>query len=363
MSRGFTLVEVLVVTAIGAFIVLTATQVAQSVVVGAQKASQQTDTVIGSELALRQLRADLASTGVASGGAVAVDPNVAPWASLVTPTAGGRSALPVVSGADNVITTNVGASRVLDGSDVLQVLAIDPLRRTAASNLTPRGARRVMVDDLDPIRGCTLLHLADHSAPAGLPRSQLAFVAALNTEVELNGRLLFDLAPGSEVSCARLSTYWVDGAHWLRRTDLTATPSLVRLQGVAIDATGATGEDHIAVGVADLQVAYRVSPELFTLRGLAAPTSAADAWLHDTPGVGLSGAEWFEVREVRANLVFRRARRLDASADLTLPPLENGPPRTIVGSYRPFSRTLAVPLRSLELFDLRSPSGLTVEPY
>src|SRR5262249_4131485 len=146
--------------------------------------------------------------------------------------------------------------------------------------------------------------------------------------------LQFTIAPGSDVMCARISTYWVDTKFWLHRSDFDPAgggATITGGNGVVLRTTNGAG-DAIAPGLVGLQVADRFP---CSAPGLGSATPEVGRWAYGPPGPPsgygptAGGREWFEVRRVRINMTGRALRGLDirntAAPGMAEAPAEDGP--------------------------------------
>jgi hypothetical protein len=217
--------------------------------------------------------------------------------------------------------------------------------------------------------------VSDHSGPNGSGRTQIFFPGEV---------LMFDVAPGSDLLCARVSTYWVSPSPGpnptigdLRRSDLTAA--------AAVPVPGATGvvflpaalplTDVIAGGVADLQIAYRLSGEVGRALGQLADTT----WAFDGPATNLgpegrlagTPRDWFEIREVRFNLLAQTPRRVEDQGNQMVDPMvgqnENRaaplPPTATDRAFAKIKVVASESLPNLRLFDENTPELTSAEPF
>lgn len=373
--RGFTLVELMVALLVGAIGVAVAFKVAQTVIRQSAKGRQVTDLSSRSRLLGRQLRNDLRTAGFGSTGAVAVDGGRIPWNTMGQATAAGFFAIPAVAGANNLGAVPVGGVTVRDGSDALQLVVPNGASLRRAQGVSPRGTNVVLVENSVTFQCPTgLIYVSDHTAPTGAGRAQLLFMVGAPNAVGIPtvDTLQFSVADGSDVMCARVSTYWVDAAGWLHRTDLTRTPP-VRLSpafDVYVDPSR-VGPDRAAPGVLDMQVAFRVSAEVYELAGAPIPVVEAGQWAFE----GRAGNadvlmnamnRWFEVRAVRVNMLARTMRKIEdvGATERTIPRLEDGGadltlPRRLGAEWITFSDAVT----NLRFFDFSAPSGIAAEPY
>lgn len=377
-ARGFSLVELLVALAVGSISVVVAAEVARMAVRQSGKGEQVTSLASSARLIGRQIRTDIKLAGYGSTGAIGVDPARQPWATMRVQTAGGFNAIPAVRGADNT-SGSIGGVAVLPGSDALQVVVPNPAtmvrttvaipRTTPLCTATPCTSGTPAAGTSLPAAGCGILMISDHSASTGAGKTQI---------FQANDAMQFDAAPGSEIMCARVSTYFVDIQNNLRRADLAvnAAPALTPGgSGTRIYHNAATGiADVVTPGVIDLQFAYQVSSELF-----ANPTIAPDQrWAFDALVGNANGViaaperGWFEVREVRINVLARSARPVDDTRNAEAitegaNTMENSvvviPTRDQSIAFGRARVTTSELLTNVKLFDLNVSRGAPAEPF
>ena len=376
-QRGFSIIELLIAVAIGGAGIAAASYVAKMAVRGAGRGSQVSQAVLSTQVIARQMRSDLELAGFGSTGAVGADPSFA--AAMVNPTARpagmgtGRNALPVIRGIDNAAGLTIGGVPVLQGSDILQVIVPDPGRASTTVQRVPVGTRcnAIVLNFLQPganVGACTVAYVSDHTGANGAGRTQLLRCGATDDP------LLFDIAPGADLMCARWSTYWVDNRFQLHRSDLDPALGTLSLMGGLLHVPAGGGAlDVIAPGVVDLQVAYRLS-------SAAGPTTVATSWAYDEVSPTLiAGAQWFEVRQARVNLLFRTLRAVDDQANgQDMPVMENRPAGgalslpTVISAirvngtshaYRFVRMTTSQVLHNQRFFDLNLPTGVPADPY
>lgn len=369
--RGFSLVEMMIALVIGSVGVSVAAYVAQVAVRQSGRGAQFNQLAASTQIIARQLRTDLESAGFGSTGAVGAQ--VGSFASTLTPR-GGWAAIPAVQGVNALdpATSVVGGVRPLAGTDALQVVVPNARRSARTTAVVADGSGRAALfaalDDAAPLASCQaggLVYVSDHSGSTGAGRTQLL----RSTDV-----LQFDVRVGSDVSCARMSTYWVDEAYNLRRADDAPAAGFGQLGGLRVALPDP--DQIIAMGVVDFQVAYRTSTEL-----PAGVVGAADQlWAYAGAGATLASgaldgsvAAWFEVRQVRFNLVFRTLRAVDdqgatdvslATEDRTAADLNALLPAAGRSRAYRFARvTSSQSLTNLRFFDQAVPSGIAAEPY
>lgn len=372
--RGFTLVEMMVAIAVGAISVVVAANVAGVVIRQRAKAKEVTDLTGRARLVTRQMREDLRVAGYGSTGAIAVDP--AQWPSVNTPT-GGYPAIPAVLGLNGA----VGAS------DAVQLVVPDPATvRLVLAQMTAGAA--VSFDGPNLVGGAPALlcptgvaYVSDHTSPTGAGRAQVFQINPLTGIAQDN--MQFDIAAGSEVMCARVSTYWIDApappaTPMLRRSDWRPLAGPVAMGPLRRLAPAANGSDIVAPGILNMQVAYRVSAEAFIDTGTPIGAGVtgwafalpADFGVNlDIPGPGLNNPvtpRWFEVRQVRINLLARTMRKMDidtGNRNLNLREDQAGNTIPLLRDLRADWVTASEALINLRYFDLGAPPGVDAEPY
>ncbi|MCK6552203.1 prepilin-type N-terminal cleavage/methylation domain-containing protein [Myxococcota bacterium] len=369
-ARGFTLVEMMIAVAIGSISVVMAAKVAETVMRQNAKSRQQTDYSTRSRLLGHQLRSDLRLAGVGATGAVAV-PNTTPLGSIVVQTVNLADAIPVVAGVDNVGAVAVGGTTTLPGSDLLQVLVPNPGSNQRVTQRADSGTNVLVVADASAFAppACRMVYVVDHSGPTGAGRSQVAFVnAAAGTNITLATPLESTVSPSSDVMCARISTYWVDANNMFHRTDLTGGTNIVVVGGrVAID-LDSVGNDQVAPGALDFQVAYRVSAELYRLAGQPLPAAAEGQWVFagsaQNPNALMNGRGWFEVRLVRFNLLGRTLRKINETNDSrNYAARENGAIVPVRRNHSADWITSTESVVNLRYFDLGTAERVSPEPF
>ncbi len=379
--RGFTLVELMIGMAIGAFTVLVAAHVATVVVQQAARGRQATDFNSRARVIGRQIRTDIRLTGVGSTGAVTADQINQPWNMIFSQqsagglTPNGANAFPAIIGADNYVG---GVLNVVPSSDVMMMVVPNPAKHAVTDQISESTTVILFMGpaDLTPFNDptCDMVYIVDHSTPSGSGRAQIANKSAVaGTTLVLDDALQFTVAPQSDVMCARVSTYWVedtdgDGVgNQLNRSDLRRMTMPTPLAGgVVIQPPLVAGDDVIAPGVMDLQIAYAFSAEIFVKRGLA--PDPANQWAYAATGTLLPNFtnDFFETRMVRFNIQARRNRAVDPTVSLTTAPrAENGGAAftNIARSLQPETLTSAETLVNLRYFDFGTPSGVAAEPY
>ena len=386
-QAGFTLVEMMVALVVGAVSVVVAAKVAQVVIRQSAQGQQATDFNIRSRLIARQLRADLRSAGYGSTGAVAVDTDRDPWNSgIAIDSVEGKPALSVVTGVNNVGAINIGGVAVQPGSDVVMMVVPNPGISGVTEGWAAVGGTAISLEPHlndpslnQPLASCAtgLMYAVDHSAPNGAGRAQLMFVEALaGNSLSTVDALQFTLAPGSSVTCARLSTYWLAADGWLHRTDVAPNPDLTSIGATRVfydaNQVGA-GDDLIAPGVLDLQIAYRFSAEIYRNGGFDTPPQEdiEAQWAFEGRAANVDAIvaadvrNWFETRRVRFNVLMSTIRSVEPRTfgTKTRPPREDGLEITLRQPMRAEWVTTEEALTNLRYFDYGAPELVSPEPF
>lgn len=376
-TRGFTLIEMMVAVGVGALSIAIAVQIAGLVVKQSAKGRQRNDFSSRARLLGRQLRADLRLAGMGATGAIAVDQVSTPLGQISFPTNANFQAIPAVAGANGL---NAGALPVAVGSDAIQMVVSNPktLLRTS-DRAYANNAFLPFAGGANIFTNCPMVYVSDHSAPSGAGRAQIAFVSNVQpTQVQIDGVLQFTAAPGSDVMCARISTYWVDNTNVLHRSDMRQGAAVTQLDNrfpVFVDA-GAVN-DVVSPGVLDLQIAYRVSSEVYHLRGQAGVIDPRTQWVYEgnanNPNAFMENfanfAYWFEVRAARMHILGRTLREVDSTAATQVrgyTRLEDAatlPPITVRRGFVAEWITTEEGITNLRYFDLGSPEMVRAEPY
>lgn len=369
MNRGFTLLEMMVALGVSAIVVLTTAEVARYAVSASEGGGQRTELSSRVQLATTQLRADLMRAGSGSTGAVAGN-GVAWGAGGINVLSAGNnfSAIPVVRGLDNVPAgTTVGGVLVREGSDIIQLVVpgLDPndLQLTTAVSEANTLALEAPVP-LPGGRTCPFLYVVDHGAPNGAGRTQLLnYVPGTSAPISLLDPLAFTVSPGSEVTCARISTWWVSDNRELRRSDLLPGAAFSTIGEIFSTPNAAGISDVVSPGVEDLQIAYVFSSMAPGTTPAQRTYGAPGAQFYDVRAQVPSA--WFEVRSVRYNILGRALRAAaSAGGSPTVPVVENrAAPLVLNGRYSFTAGRGAVELTTLRMFDDSAESTLTAEPY
>lgn len=384
--RGFTLLEMVFALFVGALLVAVAANLARFGAQRAGKGEEQNALNQRVRLLRNQIKADLELAGLGSTGAIAVPGGVTFWDDFTVTTVAGFSAIPALRGGDNLAG---GTVPMVPGSDAVQMVVADPSTRQRTSDVSPQGGSTLnMAGPLDcPPFG--LVYVTDHSAPNGAGRTHIMTIpvpsAAGAVAIEGGaGTLAFTIAAGSDVMCARVSTYWLEcqgdpaicPRRWLRRNDLDPSVASEQLGASDIRLTNAVAspDDLISPGVVDLQIAYSFSSELAPRIGTDNTRWAFDGdgagGLDADPALASGGRGWFETRQVRVNLLLRTLREIDqkGGAGFSISPtlLENQTSTAAVAIPVGYGRqvmTSSVLLTNLRFFDFNSAMGLAAEPF
>jgi prepilin-type N-terminal cleavage/methylation domain-containing protein len=400
MSRGFSLLEVMIALAISAFGIVAAAQFARSATRQTRFENEVNQLSSEARVLATQLREDLRVTGLGSTGAIGVDPASAPWTQIAISNAGLSTALttgspfpsiPAVSGADNAPLVGSGTWASVPNTDMLMLVVPDPSTLVQTQDLSPRGSNALATLNRMTCPN-SMVYVTDHSAANSAGRTQIAnnVNGAGIGPTTLNDLLQFDVAAFSDVMCARVSLYWVGidtsqpapQTPWLLRSDLSSSAGPYTNvvggsggggPGVLLDQS--SPPQAIAPGVWDFEVAYRLSPaapdnSIPSLR-IGAP-NPLQQWVFDAAGLGPAnlslGPDWFEVRQVRFSMYVGTLRTLrDTRSNATTisePGLENRVPNVAIpiGAGR-YQLTTAEVLTNLRFFDKNVPSGILAEPY
>lgn len=384
---GFSLVELLVGLAIGAFGLSVAAYVAQVAVRQSGKGQVQNQLSSTSQVIGGQLRDDLSVAGVGSTGAIGVIAGSPLAAVNGVPTPANRRAIAAVTGIDNAPAV-LGGRNLMPGSDVLQVVVPNPASALSLGRSVPPGQPATALYAAANLRvaptaqevalaaamgGCALIYVLDVSGTTGAGRTQL-LVRATDTTA-------FAVGADAQVMCARLTTYWLDNGMNLHATDWAVGTSAAA--GRVFMPTATLDTDVVAAGVADFQVAYRVSS------AVAGVTTNDQAWVYDAGamspaeaalGAAASYQAWFEVRQVRYNLLMRTVRSPEDPRPSRLGPteaMENRVAATMiaalssgtlgaaaVGGHHTFRRAgSTATLQSMRFFDRNQVATAVAEPY
>lgn len=373
LGRGFTLIELLVGVAVAGFALAATANIAQWGMKASNRGVQSTELADRAKLIGEQIRTDLELAGLGSPGIIGVNA-LLPLGTINS--VGGRAGIPAVRGADNVVGQSfTGVTPIMDGTDVLQVVVPNPgeLARVSARQVNP-GAT---LDFTDPALGpnpitaancpSNMVYIVDGSAPNGVGRVQIARALVFGpNQITLEGPVMFTVEVGAQVMCARVSTYWVDANGNLMRTDVVNNVLNVVVGGSTMRSSANLVTDLVTPGVVDFQVAYALS---------AAASDPAVApnnrWVFQGDGSTVghnNGTDWFEVRQVRFNLVLRNLRDPDRSstADTMISQgtfLNGAIERLVEVSRSVHIVDTTASLTNLRVFDRLVPDGTEPEPY
>jgi prepilin-type N-terminal cleavage/methylation domain-containing protein len=375
--RGFTLVELMIAVVIAAFTVLVAANVATVVVRQAAKGRQATDFNSRARVIGKQLRHDIRLAGIGSTGLITASGTFAAFTSATT--FGGYQAMPVIRGCNNV----AGPAPILAGSDVVQMVVANPSIHATTDQISAAAATTLTMDPLAALGGfapgsCPLVYIVDHSTPGGNGRTQIAVnLGPAGNVIQVGDPLNFAVAQGSDVMCARISTYWVDDTdgdgfgNFLARSDITGAPGPNVCAGVFLPA-GFGPADMIAPGVVDMQIAYNFSAEVFRNAGVGLAASEDARWAYNGVGnvdplIAAAPLDWSEVRMVRFNILTKRMRAIDNFATTVLVPVAPTEDRAGMGplpaAVTPEWLTATEVLTNLRYFDAGMPANVLAEPY
>lgn len=387
-TAGFTLVEMLVALSIGAFGIAVAASVVRATVRQSGRGSQISQLNSARRILSQQLRTDIELAGYGSTGAIGCNPTSPAFQLIcleVPPAGSAKFAIPAVRGANNLVSLQVGTGpSMLAGSDAVQLVVPDPAT-TQRSLAVAGGGTPVQV--ALPMN-CPIVLVSDHSSPSGHGRTQLLRnLTPGGLSVTTGVPLVFDIAAGSDVMCARVSTYWVDTAGWLHRSDL-GLAGAVAFGATDLTAVEPSDAERIAPGVVDMQIAYRMTSET---PGIGRGAQGNQRWAFNGPDDPndpplLAGAaedalgelvtpdplqrarNWFEVRQVRVSLLVRTLRPIEARGDnLTDAATHKLEDRAAAiniprGYARQVIRATAM-VTNLRYFDMNAPQGLAAAPY
>ena len=366
----------MVALVIGAVVVVMASKIAAFVIRQNISSEQQNDLSLRTRVVSEQLRDDIRLAGVGSTGAIGIDPGSAGLGALALPPTpgGGFVAISAVMGANNLGGQALASGNVQAGSDALQLVVPNPNTTARTTQRSRQGSNALFVPDASIFNNCPLVYVQDHTNPTGGGRTQLAWANLMAaTQITLDDTLMFTVAPGSDVMCARVSTYWVDDRGWLHRSDLTrAAPTRLGASFVFVNTSGAV-PDLLAPGIMDFQVAYKVSSEAYRQANppRVVPGLVGERWAFTglTPNATalftpINTHLWFEVRVVRAHMFARRLKRVSSVAQRhTLPGAEDGPRVTVAMASGGEWMTTAEAVTNLRIFDLFASEQVPAEPY
>jgi prepilin-type N-terminal cleavage/methylation domain-containing protein len=388
---GFTLIEMLVTTAVAAILIASVFAFATFQVRTMSKEQDVTQMHTSARLIIDSMTYDLRNAGfgtsfyagapqTAFGGRLAISDGTlgvlgVPAVKLVDAATGdagemfasdaisvlrvlGRSTSIPGVGAGNInIPAAPGRSTPFEVADIsaLQPCANendpDAPFLVLVSDLARQGAPASMLFELAPIPG--------PPAASGTP-GQISFVSgAYQIDPSDSGRETdgsvppLGVGPGSIVICVQPVTYYVDARRRLRMWRATRNDP----QGVAA-ITGDYGSVPVnpaidlvlTEGVEDLQIATFMSGEAFD-------AAHRSDWAFDTQGdVLASEAHLVEVRALRLSVILRTAIAEDQPRPSSLPPSLEDHVLTLDNRYRYRVVTYQTELRNLRLFDLQASS-------
>lgn len=420
-QRGFSMIELLIALAVGAFGMAVAANVQTWGWRQSNRGREGVELASRQRLAVRQVRADVEITGLGSTGAIGVAGGGAVRTAVTafqTPP-NNKWAIPAVRGLNNTNSAQaVGGQAVLEGSDILQLVVADPSTSSltgangcSANSLTDGiGSQDDRLWVATPLAGAVagvrslvcpgrLVYIRDGAGPAGIGRSFLLVLPANSPTCPTAANITpgverlptgasdsYVIPPGAEVMCARISTYWMDQRKRLHRSDwgTAANVASAATAGSHVTVSGASGSIRVSpanVGVAtmvspgveDFQVAYGLSAEVTNPRvSLSDPARwgygdvGAVAGTGDPTGNLL--ANWFEVRQVRFNLLMRSLRAVGEGKG-SFKMKERLEDRAVgseveieIGYTRQNIVTIAF-LQNMRYFDQNTLTGLRAEPY
>lgn len=378
-QRGFTLLEMMVAVAIGAATVVMAAKIAAVVIQQNNLSEMKNDLSLRTRVLSEQLRADIRLAGLGSTGAIGVDPASPVLSAIAIPAtpSGGFPAIPAIVGGNNLPTQPFPQGTLEGGSDVVMMVVPNPRSLVRSTARARRNTQTIdVLDSTEFGNNCPLAYIHDHTNPNGAGRTQLAWVQNVNpTAINISDFLQFTAAAGTEVMCARISTYWVDNTGWLHRTDLVNN-GLLRMgaSNVFVNAGPPPIPDLMAPGIQDLQIAYKVSSEAYrqAVPPAVVPLASTARWAYTGDAVSATALMnaaanahlWFEVRLIRLNLFARRAKRLHPSADTQpVAAVEDGDQvdRNFAAGGEWIATSEAV--TSLKMFDSATAEDVPAEPY
>lgn len=374
-GRGFTLLEVMVAIGVASITVMLATQAATMVIRSNFNREQATDKSMRTRTLLEQMQADVQLAGMGSTGAIGVDPADPTFTQMVlVNSAGGVPSIPAIAGSNSLRPPGPAYGTPVTASDAVQMVVPNPRTTTPTTQRAPAGTATLEFVDSGELAGCPLVYINDHSEPNGVGRTQLAFTTGRTpTTVSIRGSLLFTVNPGSDVSCARISTYWVAQGGVLFRSDAAANGAMLQLLPgpVTVPNPAPVTEAVAATGVMNMQIAYLMSSEAFRTYGRPVPlpdmrTMFANAGSGLEPFAVSNPEIWFEVRGVRFNLLVsnQKAEMGRDTTTLANPGMrEDGDPGNQVIARKGEWTTFAESATSLRFFDQATTTGVQAEPY
>lgn len=374
--RGFTLTEMMVGVAIGSATVVLAAQLGTAILRGNFNREQASDALTRTRVLNEQIRADIQLAGMGSTGAIGVDPSDPVFLQMQILSAGGIPSIPAITGANTIGGLGLPPEAPEVASDALQLVVPNPRTTTRTTVRAPRGGNVLTFLDTTALVGvCNLVFIHDHTSANGAGRTQVAWVLpggiGANT-VAVRGALQFTVSAGADVSCARISTYWVGVSGTLYRSDLAPNGGLVQVGIDRVFVPAAFLPGHVtATGIMNLQVAFRMSEQAFRVMGLPVPPNPADRFLFGPAGSPLTAflntnpELWFEVRGVRLSLLVgnqvaaQRGRTGSGNPGMR----EDGDPGNRLHALNGEWTTFAEVATSLQFFDQATTDQVIAEPY
>jgi hypothetical protein len=385
------MVELMIALAIVAFAIVAAAKISSSAVRSSRRGTETVDIGQHARLISRQLRVDLRLAGEGSTGAIGVDSTTF-WNNFSgTFSSGGYNMMPAVTGANNITAgTSIASGAVVTPNwvtDAIQLVVPDPATRVQIVDPYRAGMGAPSLN-LAPLQTfpttCPggLVYIVDHGAANGAGKTQLAIHGGACTGcVKINDTTIFNIAPGAEVMCARISTYFVGvpaagntTVPWLLRSDIDPATTPVAVSGAAgtvnVSGSGGPGAWMDAPGVYDLQIAYAFSSELSGMARGVTPTSPAGRWAYAPGGTAdpnSTSSGWFEVREIRFDMLVASVRAITDinGVTTTLPEMaaEDGAQIPMPPEQGRFRLSAGESLMTLRLFDKALPQGVPATPY
>jgi hypothetical protein len=369
-----------------AIAIVAAAKVSSSAIRSSKRGSESNDLGQRARLVSKQLRADLRLAGVGSTGAIGVDIGAQPWTTMGFPSAQNFQSISAIRGANNIPanTAIAGVGPTPNWvTDAVMLVVPDPSTNTQTTIPALKASQVLtLLNVLPSFATCQMVLIVDHGSSNGGGRTQIANIGpppvpGSPSTVTINpDSLQFDVAPGADVMCARVSTYFIaipplQNLPWLYRADLAkaAVPGAVNgaNPGNVVYVSNATPE---APGVWDLQLAYSFSSET---PGTTRTTTPPNRWAFNVPLSPINPDAptprgWFEVRQARLSMLIGSLRPLlesPSNAGQTINDLsaEDGAPVPLPIERGRFRITAGEVFASLRLFDKVVPSGITAEPY
>ncbi len=390
---GFTLVEIMVTTAVGAAVIAAAFTLASTQVRALNDHRQTGEMHANARMVFEAIAEDIRNAGFGTTFYAGVDEDTAfNQRAVVLDAATDPLGVPAIRVVDNVTAPAGGPGLgVRLGSDAIMILrpmgqatnipasapgqlsvppapGTTPIALANAAALTPclvanRGSGLVLVSDvlrqgtpasmlfeIDP--GPTGLDLVANTVRfVNMGAYGIGTTGARNTGgVSPNGA-----GPGSLVVCVELVTYWLDNLDRLRVWRSRGVPSTFGISGNAptdsVLAMNPNADPVLAEGVVNLQIALRMSS--------MAPTGP-NQWVFDADGPQVPDEiHLVETRAVRLSAIVRTLTPDNNRATGLNPNLENA----ILPAYEPRYHYRVVQfeteLRNMRLFDLASDTNRT----